>query len=47
MLPVLASIVILRFDSCGTIDILLSQIRDSPNLEGQGPIFVAPKNRVA
>jgi hypothetical protein len=27
--------------------ILLSQIRDSPNLEGQVPIFVSPRNRVA
>jgi hypothetical protein len=27
--------------------ILLSQIRDSPNLEGQVPIFISPRNRVA
>jgi hypothetical protein len=27
--------------------ILLSQIRDSPNLEGQVPLFVTPRNRVA
>jgi hypothetical protein len=27
--------------------ILLSEIRDSPNLEGQFPIFISPKNRVA
>jgi hypothetical protein len=27
--------------------ILLSQIRDSPNLEGQIPVFISPRNRVA
>jgi hypothetical protein len=27
--------------------ILLSQIQDSPNLEGQVPIFISPRNRVA
>jgi hypothetical protein len=27
--------------------ILLSQIRDSPNMEGQVPVFTYPKNRVA
>jgi hypothetical protein len=27
--------------------ILLSQIRDSPNLEGQVPIFISPRNSVA
>jgi hypothetical protein len=26
---------------------LLSQIRDSPNLEGQVPVFISPRNRVA
>jgi hypothetical protein len=26
---------------------LLSQIRDSPNLEGQAPLFISPRNRVA
>jgi hypothetical protein len=26
---------------------LLSQIRNSPNLEGQVPIFISPRNRVA
>jgi hypothetical protein len=32
----------------GTRDhILLSQIRDSPNLEGQVPVFISPRNRVA
>jgi hypothetical protein len=31
----------------GTHDhILLSQIRDSPNLEGQVPVFVSPRNSV-
>jgi hypothetical protein len=27
--------------------ILLSQSRDSPNLEGQVPVFISPRNRVA
>jgi hypothetical protein len=32
----------------GTHDpILLSQIRDFPNLEGQVPVFIYPRNRVA
>jgi hypothetical protein len=26
---------------------ILSQIRDSPNLEGQDPVFISPRNRVA
>jgi hypothetical protein len=39
--------VILRSESVGTHDhILLSQIRDSPNLEGQVPAFISPRNRV-
>jgi hypothetical protein len=28
-------------------NILLSQIRDSPNVEGQNPVFISPRNRVA
>jgi hypothetical protein len=48
LLLVLASAVILRSDSRGTHDhILLSQIRDSPNLEGQVPVCISPRNRVA
>jgi hypothetical protein len=44
----LASIVILKSESSGIRDhILLSQIRDSPNLEGQIPIFISHRNRVA
>jgi hypothetical protein len=44
----LASTVILRSDSRGTHDhILLSQIRDSTNLEGKVPVFISPRNRVA
>jgi hypothetical protein len=44
----LASAVILGFESRGTRDyISLSQIRDSPNLEGQVPVFIFPRNRVA
>jgi hypothetical protein len=42
------SAVSLRSESQVTHDyILLSQIRDSPNLEGQGPVFVSPRNMVA
>jgi hypothetical protein len=45
LLLALASAVILRSDSRGTCDhILLSQIRDSPNLEGQVPVFISPRN---
>jgi hypothetical protein len=48
LLLVLASAVILRSESRGTHDhILLSPIRDSPNLEGQVPVFLSPRNRVA
>jgi hypothetical protein len=43
-----ASAVILRSKSRGTHGhILLSQIRDSPNLDGQVAVFISPKNRVA
>jgi hypothetical protein len=39
----LASAVIFRSESHGTHDhILLSQIRDTPNLEGQVPVFISP-----
>jgi hypothetical protein len=45
---VLANAVILGSQSRGTHDhILLSQIRDSPNLEGQVLVFISPRNRVA
>jgi hypothetical protein len=48
LLLVLASAVIFRSESRETHDhILLSQIRDSPNLEGQGPVFISPRNRMA
>jgi hypothetical protein len=44
----LASAVIIRSESRGTHDhILLPQIRDFPNLEGQVPVFISPRNRVA
>jgi hypothetical protein len=44
----LASAVILRSNSRGTRDhILLSRIRDSPNLEGQVPVFISARNWVA
>jgi hypothetical protein len=40
--------VILQSESRRTHDyILLSQIRDSPNLEGQVPVFISHRNRVA
>jgi hypothetical protein len=48
LLLCLASAVIHRSESRGTNDhILLSQIRDSPNLEGQVPVFISPRNMVA
>jgi hypothetical protein len=48
LLLALASAVILRSESRGTHDhILLSQIRDSANLEGQVPVFIPPRNRLA
>jgi hypothetical protein len=48
MLLVLASTVILRSESRGTHDyILQSQIRDSPYLEDQIPVFISLRNRVA
>jgi hypothetical protein len=44
LLLVLASAVILRSESRRTHDhILLSRIRDSPNLEGQVPMFISPR----
>jgi hypothetical protein len=43
----LDSAVILRSESRGTHDnILVSQIRESPKLEGQVPVFITPQNRV-
>jgi hypothetical protein len=46
LLLALASAVILWSESRGTHDhILLSQIRNSPNLEGQVPVFIVPRNR--
>jgi hypothetical protein len=49
LLLVIASSVILGSESCRTDGhILLSQIRDSPNLEGQIPyLYVSPKNGLA
>jgi hypothetical protein len=48
LLLALASVVILRSESRGTHDhVLLSRIRDSSNLEGQVPLFISPRNRVA
>jgi hypothetical protein len=47
-LLVLASAVIVESESRGTHDsILLPQIRGFPNLEGQVPVFIYPRNRVA
>jgi hypothetical protein len=46
LLLVLASAVILGSESRGTYDhVLLFQIRNSPNLEGQIPVFISPTNR--
>jgi hypothetical protein len=48
LLMVLASVITLRWESLGNDDhILLFQIRDSPKLEGQVPVFISPRNRVA
>jgi hypothetical protein len=48
LLLVLASAVLLRSQSSGTHDRnLLSQIRDSPNMEGQIPVFISTRNNVA
>jgi hypothetical protein len=47
LLLVLPSAVIIRFESRETRDhISLLQIRDSPNLEGQIPVFIPPSDRV-
>jgi hypothetical protein len=46
LLLVLASAVILRPESRGTHNhILLSQIRDAPNLEGHVPLFTSPQEQ--
>jgi hypothetical protein len=48
LLLALPSAVILRFDSRGTHEqILLSQIRDFPNLEGQVPASISSRKKVA
>jgi hypothetical protein len=48
LLLVLARAVILGSESRGTHDhILLYQIRDSPILEGQVPVFISPRYRMA
>jgi hypothetical protein len=47
LLLALASAVILMSESSGTHDnILLPQIRDSPILERQAPVFISLKKRV-
>jgi hypothetical protein len=47
LMLVLASAVILVSESCGAHDhVLLSQTRDSPNLEGQAPVFTFPRSRM-
>jgi hypothetical protein len=44
----LPSTVIFGPESRGTnVRILLSKIQDSPNIEGQIPVFISPRNRVA
>jgi hypothetical protein len=48
LLLVLASALILRSESHGTHGyMLMSQIRDSSNPEGQVPVFISPGNMVA
>jgi hypothetical protein len=48
LLLILANTVILGFESRGSRDhILLSEIRYSPNQEGQVPVFISPRKRVA
>jgi hypothetical protein len=49
LLLALASSAIFRSEPWETHDILLSQIeiQDSPNLEGEIPIFISLRNRVA
>jgi hypothetical protein len=48
LLLVLTSAVIIRSEFRGTHGhILLSQIRDSPNLDGQVSVFISPRNKVA
>jgi hypothetical protein len=48
LLLAFASAIILGSESRGTHDhILLSHIRDSPNLRGQVPVCISPRNRVA
>jgi hypothetical protein len=47
LLLALASALILRSESSRPHHILLSQIRDSPSLEGQVPLFISPRNGVA
>jgi hypothetical protein len=48
LLLILVSAVILGSESRGTRDhILFSPTRDSLNLEGQVPVFISPRNRVA
>jgi hypothetical protein len=48
LLLVLASAVILSSESRETHDhILLSQIRHSPNLEGQDPVFISRRKKMA
>jgi hypothetical protein len=42
LLLALASAVMFRSEFCGTHHVLLSQIRDSPNLEGQVPPYLYP-----
>jgi hypothetical protein len=45
---VIASAVILRSESFGIHDhILVSQIPESPNVEGQVPVFMSTRNRMA
>jgi hypothetical protein len=47
LLLAVANAVIVGSESCGANDhILLPQIRDSPSVEGQVPVFTFPRNRM-
>jgi hypothetical protein len=48
LLMIFASTVIIRSESRGTHDhIILSQVRDAPNLEGEVPVIIFSRNTVA
>jgi hypothetical protein len=46
LLLALASVVILRSESRGTLDHILLRFETPLNLDGQIPVFISPTNRV-